>query len=86
MTRKRKVLKEAQAEYRSFYIARAHAKNDVEEETTRCERKLIILLLSLIDHNIYNFKIAYENMYEYIYKKYGFDLNDKPLKRKEENL
>ncbi|MCK9577171.1 MAG: hypothetical protein PHU32_05650 [Candidatus ainarchaeum sp.] len=85
MTRKRKILREAQAEYRSFYTTRQNAKTEIDQETLRCQRRSIIILLSLIDLDIYDFKISYENMNDYILEKYGFDLNDKPLKGKEES-
>lgn len=87
MTRKNKVLKEAQTEYRTFYAVRQNAKTDVEQETLRCQKRSIIMLLGLIDRNIYNFKISCEHMYDYILKKYGFDLEDKPTKKgKNEDL
>jgi len=84
MTRKGKILREAQVEYRTFYTVRQNAKTDIDQETLRCLKRLIIILLSLIDLNIYDFKISYENMYDYIFKKYGFDLSDKLFKEKEE--
>lgn len=77
MITRHKVLKETNTEYKIFHLLNGNAKNEVEEESKRCERKTIILLLGLVDRNIGEYKIDYNCVYDYIFKKYGFDLKDK---------